>query len=777
MSPRARRILIPIVVGGLALGVVLVSFVGGPPTKTTADDTTDVTADDVSATDPTADTEDAGTTPPAATPPVATPPASEGGETAADAPSFEGLRAVAPAGSTTGHATPPASIGSLDPEESPALFELTRRGAGISRITFSDIWVTADARLRARAERAAIARGETPAELVPDELRYVLTETKLLRNTYRGDGFEVPVLAASQLIVNGTSVNLFDYTTGDDGQPVYVWGETGPATFETTVVDGAGTPLIHITRRFVIAGFDLVLEQRLRNLSASPLEIRWRQFGPSSLPLDRSRYMDRRRFRFGYLPDPSNRALVLAEDNDLLFERSDVLKRWRKAEGAFEAGEAAERQDFLSLWPNKVSRDKEYGLSWFATTNRYFALAIHPDLSAQASGDRSLAARVEHITLEVSNPDPAEEGNEHFVVFTSLTSPARTIDPGTELNLDLGVYAGPLDRSILEQEEPFVSLSMQNLILYQMSSFCAICTFQWLAHGLLAFLTLLKAVVGDWGLAIIGLVVVVRLLLHPITKKSQISMQRFGKQMSAMKPELDKLQKKISDPKKLQQEQMRLMREHGLNPLQMLGCLPLFLQTPIWIALYAMLYFTFDLRQEPAFFGLFQRLTGDAWPFLADLSAADHFFGEVDEPFKFFMWNITGINLLPALMGVIFFIQQKYMSPPPSPTMTEDQLRQQKIMKVMMVVLFPLMLYSAPSGLTLYILTSSTIGILESRYIRAHVSEMDLNPPKKDKPRGRSKPKDAQGRAFAAAQARMEEKRRQKKRGPQKTYKKKKKKG
>ncbi len=150
------------------------------------------------------------------------------------------------------------------------------------------------------------------------------------------------------------------------------------------------------------------------------------------------------------------------------------------------------------------------------------------------------------------------------------------------------------------------------------------------------------------------------------------------------------------------------------------------------------------------------------WPFLADLSAADHFFGEFQQPFRFFMWNMTGINLLPLLMGVVFFVQQKYMSPPPSPSTTKEQLQQQKIMKIMMVVMFPLMLYSAPSGLTLYIFTSSLIGIIESRYIRAHINQMDLEPKKK--------PKDPQARAYADAMDRA----RSKRKPPPKTYKKRK---
>ncbi|MDP6600915.1 MAG: YidC/Oxa1 family membrane protein insertase, partial [Phycisphaerales bacterium] len=210
--------------------------------------------------------------------------------------------------------------------------------------------------------------------------------------------------------------------------------------------------------------------------------------------------------------------------------------------------------------------------------------------------------------------------------------------------------------------------------------------------------------------------------------------------------------------------------ERGINPLQMLGCLPMFLQMPIWVALYAGLYFSFDLRQEPAFWGVFQNFWN--WPFLADLASPDHFFWEASEPFKFLLWNITGINLLPLLMGAVFFFQQKYMTPQTS--MSPEQETQQKIMRVMMVVLFPVMLYSAPSGLTLYILTSSTVGILESRHIRKQVDAMDLDtiaPKAKPAATGGRTAKDAQSRAYA----KMMDRRKQKKnKGPEKNFKKRK---
>ena len=195
--------------------------------------------------------------------------------------------------------------------------------------------------------------------------------------------------------------------------------------------------------------------------------------------------------------------------------------------------------------------------------------------------------------------------------------------------------------------------------------------------------------------------------------------------MTAMKPELDALQKRFKDdPSRMQQEQMRLFREKGVSPAGCVGgMLPMFAQMPIWMALYAVLFFAFDLRQAPAFFGVFQNFGG--WSFLGDLSAQDNFF-RFPTPINLFLFNLTAINLLPILMGIVFFYQQKYTSPPITPNMSAEQIQQQKIMKWMMVIMFPIMTYIAPSGLTLYILTSTCIGIVESRIIKKQIDAMDL---------------------------------------------------
>ena len=772
MNPRARRIIIPLVVMGFAVAVVL--SVAFSPSRTTPATGSAAQPNDAESDQAPTDSDQeavASNQPQDASrsePDSQDDPDTDIGEqqttevSAAPAESAATLRAVAP---TPDAAVPGAgagaqALGSFDPGVAKLYIELTPIGAGISNITLSEHWQTAADSRRAEAHYKAVMAGDpSPPERPHDDKRYVLQTTQLFKWIAKGQlqEKEIPVLAVAAIVINGQTVLL--------SQQQSVWTETAKGRFETTIVDENDVKIADIVRQFVYdGGYGFTIQQRIINRTDQSLDIKWIQYGPGDLRQDRSAYIDRRRARFGFLPQPSfDPDRVESKDNDLLLERLDLLKKAKKAVEAGKAGDPVLKTEHLTLWPNDTSREKGYVLAWFATVNRYFGLAVHPILDESGQGSKSFQDVVSEIQLQVSELDDQPK-----IVFTGLYSPVRSIGPGEETAFDLGVYAGPLQRDVLGEQQPFAALAMDGLILYQMSKFCAICTFQWLAHFLIEFLSVVHAITFDWGLSIIILVCVVRTLLHPLTKKAQINMQRFGKVMGDLKPEIDKLQKKYKDqPKKLQQEQMRLMRERGANPLQMLGCLPMFLQTPIWIALYAMLYFAFELRHEPAFWGFFQLFWG--WPFLADLSSADHFFWQFNTPVHLFAnVNVTGLNLLPILMGVVFYIQQKYMSPPPSPSMTKEQIQQQKIMKIMMVVLFPIMLYNAPSGLTLYIFTSTLIGIIESRYVRKHISEMDLAPKKKPKPKAKRKPKDMQARAYTDAIERAKAKRKP----PPKKYKK-----
>ena len=204
---------------------------------------------------------------------------------------------------------------------------------------------------------------------------------------------------------------------------------------------------------------------------------------------------------------------------------------------------------------------------------------------------------------------------------------------------------------------------------------------------------------GNWGWAIILLTLTVRMLLFPLQRKMQTSMARHATKMRRVQPKIDAIKEKYAkDPQKLRQEQARIFQEEGAMP-PIGGCLPIFLQIPIFFGLFSALRVAFDLRHQP-FMGWIQDLSqpdrlitfADSYPFVGD-----------------------AFNLLPILMVVLWIGQQKVMPKPA--TMNEQQAQMQKIM-MWMPIMFGFFLYNYASGLSLYMITTSAFGIVESTVIR-----------------------------------------------------------
>lgn len=492
------------------------------------------------------------------------------------------------------------------------------------------------------------------------------------------------------------------------------------AVYALTIVDGDDQPVVELRRTYRLEreSYHLSLAQEIINKTDQPLQVIWEQRAQADIQEDESAYGgDHRMFAAGYFSpqhDP-HRAHVL------------TASTWLSRYNVMEEGKG--RQGGQLVWP-KTKLEGVTELVWLANMNRYFALVTH---SPVRGGEKPVPLEKIFPTLgaEVFGM-PGDIRHDRRILALTLASAPVAIAPGSAATLDLELYAGPRQRRIFALP-PNDLLQFHQLIKYEFG--CTWCTFQPLAKGLLLFLTAIETIVRDWGVAIIILVLVVRLILHPITKKSQVNMMKMGKQMASLQPELEKLKKKYADDQqKFQQEQMRLFREKGVNPLGMLGCLPMLLQTPIWIALYATLFFAIELRHQPAFYGVFQMFNG--WGFLADLSSPDRFIRFSDQPWTI-KWGLlesldfSSLNILPLLWAVVMFFQQKYTTPPPA---NEQAAQQQKIMK-WMTLLFPFFLYSAPSGLTLYILASSAAGIVDSYYVRKHIREEEARGPVEKKPR------------------------------------------
>jgi YidC/Oxa1 family membrane protein insertase len=215
--------------------------------------------------------------------------------------------------------------------------------------------------------------------------------------------------------------------------------------------------------------------------------------------------------------------------------------------------------------------------------------------------------------------------------------------------------------------------------------------------------------IANYGVVIIILVFLMRLVMHPVTKKSQLSMSK----MTTLAPKAEEIKKKYANNKtEMNKRLMALYKEQGASPI--MGMLPMMVQMPIWIALWSAVYTGIELR-------------GAAFlPFwITDLSAPDALvrFSAVTVPLL--GWKIDSLNLLPLLMGVAFYLQQKLMPKQAAAAASPQAAQQQKMMMIMLPVLFPIMLYKAPSGVNLYIMASTFAGVIEQHVIRKHIQEKE----------------------------------------------------
>jgi YidC/Oxa1 family membrane protein insertase len=210
---------------------------------------------------------------------------------------------------------------------------------------------------------------------------------------------------------------------------------------------------------------------------------------------------------------------------------------------------------------------------------------------------------------------------------------------------------------------------------------------EWLAVPILWVMDFFYTHVRNYGLAIILLTVITKVLFFPLTIKSMTSM----KAMQALQPQVNAIRSKYkNDAQRLQQETMALYRAHKVNPLG--GCLPMIVQIPIFYALYVALSVSVELQSQP--FICFGRVFGvDVW--ICDLAAHDPTY------------------VLPLLMGASMFIQQKI-----TPVMGDP--RQAKMMLFMPVV-FTFMFLNLPAGLVLYWTLSNVFQIAQQKYIE-HIS-------------------------------------------------------
>ena len=283
-------------------------------------------------------------------------------------------------------------------------------------------------------------------------------------------------------------------------------------------------------------------------------------------------------------------------------------------------------------------------VGWIAFGGRYFVAAQVPE-------------------AEPSNPLRVWEKRTDQTVEAQLLWPAKAMAVQVEL------YVGPKDIDLLEAAGHGLRRAVD------------LGWFTFVALPLLQALRFLHRFTGNFGVAIIVLTVVIKMLFYPLTRKSFESMRA----MQGLQPEMAKIRERLKDkPEEMNREVMELYKRHKVNPLG--GCLPMVLQLPVFIGLYSALQNAIELRHAP-FIG---------W--ITDLSAPDRL-GSIQLPFV----DHPGIPVLTLLMGVSMFIQQ-WMTP------SAADPQQQRVMMIM-PIMFTFMFINFPAGLTLYWLVNNMLTI------------------------------------------------------------------
>ncbi|MCH8829999.1 MAG: membrane protein insertase YidC [Planctomycetes bacterium] len=387
-------------------------------------------------------------------------------------------------------------------------------------------------------------------------------------------------------------------------------------------------------------GYELKMELTFENKSEQPRTIEYQLQGPVGLPLE----------------DVQN------------------VKVFRGIVTGFVEADGIDTDDMTAA--KLVDQDGEKwenpAIRYIGIDVQYFAALVIP------AGNQYKSPYFADVQAEVVLKKQEEE---HSDISFVMNSKEIDLDAnGGKVTHSFTLYAGPKREDLLE---PY---NAEDVIQFGW--------FGMVAQAMLWLLALFHNMGCNFGISIICLTAVVRLCMFPLSKKQATS----ARKMKELQPKLAELKKKHGkDRQKMAQAQMELFSKHGYNPLA--GCLPIFLQLPIFIGLYQGLRNAVDLRLAPFPF---------TW--ISDLSAPDALF---DLGFKvpFFGW--TDFNLLPLITCALFVVQQKMFMPPA----VDDQQKMQQKMMTWMSLIFVFLFYTVPSGLCVYFIASSLWGIGERKLL------------------------------------------------------------
>ena len=481
-----------------------------------------------------------------------------------------------------------------------------------------------------------------------------------------------------QLPLDSLHWKCFDKETAGDGSQT--------ARFEATIkIQGTNEPVLKLIKTYKIIPYSYLLECNIavENLGDVEQKVRFNLTGPGGLGREAFR-SDMRKVMAGF---GDSQGQVSREKIDIkeLNKAKDIEDRRLAKPGANFLWAAATNKYFAAILVPLPDEGKDY-CDWVTDkTGRFY----NPDLDSKGdSGDETIG-----LDLKIASSTLGAMGQ---------GDSAKTYK--------FQLYIGPKDKSLFDKNERYRELGFVQTIDFIICC-CPAGIIKPLAFGILALMKWMYGFIHNYGVVIIILVFLMRLAMHPITKKSQVSMSK----MSKLAPKAEEIKKKYANNKaEMNKQMMALYREQGASPV--MGFLPMMVQMPIWIALWSAVYASIDLRGAPFL------------PFwITDLSAPDALFRfpAVTLPL---LGKLDSFNLLPLLMGLAFYLQQKLMPSQAAASANPQAAQQQQMQKTMMIMmplLFPLMLYKAPSGVNMYIMSSTFAGVFEQYVIRKHIREKE----------------------------------------------------
>jgi YidC/Oxa1 family membrane protein insertase len=347
-------------------------------------------------------------------------------------------------------------------------------------------------------------------------------------------------------------------------------------------------------------------------------------------------------------------------------------------------GDQGEQEETYKKIEDKKTETWDATDVWLGFTDKYWATALLPDTDAKV-----------HARFSAS-----ESGGQKTYQTDYLLEP-RTVAPGSTGTADARLFAGAKEVSVVGINFPLATAGGYNQALH-LNHFDLLIDWGWfyfITKPMFLAIDFFFHLVGNFGVAILIVTVLVKLLFFPLANKSYASMAK----MKAVQPELTMIRQRYGDDKvKQQQAMMELYKKEKINPVA--GCLPIAIQIPVFFSLYKVLFITIEMRHAP-FYG---------W--IHDLSAPDpsnifNLFGLIplDPTVIPVFGSFLHLGAWVVIMGITMWVQMKLNPAPPDPT--------QQMIFNWMPIIFTFMLAAFPAGLVIYWAWNNTLSVIQQSAI------------------------------------------------------------